>query len=83
MKNLFELGNQYAKESDWKDFALLKFCLCSMGIIIGTQVTPKYKKTVICASIGVFIATYVPLMTIVYRIMMRDNTEINSTSTKS
>lgn len=82
MKNLFELGNQYAKESDWKDFALLKFCLCAMGIIIGTQVTPKYKKTVIRASIGVFIATYIPLMAKVYKIMMRDNTEINSTSTK-
>lgn len=82
MKKLFELGNRYAEESDWKDFALLKFCLCAMGIIIGTQVTPKYKKTVICASIGVFIATYIPLMTKVYRIMMRGNTETSSTSTK-
>ena len=76
MKKLFELGNQYAKESDWKDFALLKLCLCSMGIIIGTQVTPKYKKTVICASIGVFIATYIPLMTKVFKIMLHDSTEI-------
>ena len=62
MKNLFELGNQYAKESDWKDFALLKFCLCAVGIMIGTQVTPKYKKIVVCASAGVFIAAYIPLM---------------------
>ena len=72
MKNLFELGNQYAKESDWRDFALLKLCLCAMGIVIGTQVTQKYKKTVICASIGVFIATYIPLMVKVYKIMMCD-----------
>ncbi len=27
MKNLFEIGNQYVKESDWKDLALIKFCL--------------------------------------------------------
>ncbi len=80
MKNLFELGNLYAKESDWKDFALLKLCLCAMGIIIGTQVTTKYKKNVIRASIGVFIATYIPLMAKVYKIMMHDNTEINGTS---
>ena len=80
MKNLFELGNQYAKESDWKDFALLKFCLCAVGIMIGTQVTPKYKKIVVRASAGVFIATYIPLMMTVCKIMMRDNIEINSAS---
>lgn len=79
MKNLLELGNQYAKESDWKDFALLKLCLCAIGIIIGTQVKMKYKKNVICASIGVFIATYIPLMVKVYKIIMRDNTEFNRT----
>lgn len=83
MKNLFELGNQYAKESDWKDFALLKFCLCAMGIIIGTQVSPKYKKIVVRASAGVFIATYIPLIAKVCKIMMRDNIKINSTSTES
>lgn len=83
MKNLFELGNQYAKESDWKDFALTKLCLCAMGILIGTQVTPKYKKTVIYVSIGVFIVTYIPLMAKVYKIMMRDNAEIGSTAAKS
>lgn len=82
MKKLFELGNQYAKESDWKDFALLKLCLFAMGIVIGTQVTPKYKKTVIYVSIGVFIATYIPLMAKVYKIVMRSNAEISSTSTK-
>lgn len=35
MKRLLEIGNLYAKESDWKDFALVKICLCSMGILIG------------------------------------------------
>ncbi len=39
MNKLFELGNQYVKESDWKDLALVKFCLCAMGIIIGTRVS--------------------------------------------
>lgn len=83
MKNLFELGNRYAKESDWKDFALLKLCLCAMGIVIGTQVTPRYKKIVIRVSIGAFIVTYIPLMMKVYKIMMRDNIEINNNATES
>lgn len=80
MRNLFELGNKYAKESDWKDFALLKFCLCAIGIVIGTQVSPKHKKTVICASVAVFIATCIPFMTKVFKIMMHDSAEIKNTS---
>lgn len=72
MKKLFELGNQYVKESDWKDLALIKCCLCSMGIIIGTQVAPKHKKNIICISAGIFIATYIPLMAKFFKIAARD-----------
>lgn len=83
MKGLFELGNQYAKESDWKDFALVKLCLCAMGIVIGTQVTPKYKRIVIHASIGVFVATYIPLMVKVLKIMIRGITKSSGTLAES
>ena len=68
MKKLLELGNRYAKESSWKDFALVKFCLFSMGLAVGTQVPDKYKKTVVALSVGTFAATYIPLMTKVIRI---------------
>ena len=76
MKNIFELGNEYAKKSSWKDFALLKLCLCAIGIVIGTHVQPQYKKTVTRVSAAVFIATYIPLMTKVFKIMLHDSTEI-------
>lgn len=76
MKNIFELGNEYAKKSSWKDFALLKLCLCAIGIVIGTNVPPQYKKTVTRVSAAVFIATYIPLMTKVFKIMLRDSAEI-------
>lgn len=79
MKNIFELGNRYANESSWKDFALLKFCLCAMGIIIGTNVTPKYKKTATIISAVVFIAAYIPLMTKLFKIILRDD-EINAST---
>lgn len=75
MKKLFEIGDQYAKESSWKDFALIKFCLCAMGIVIGTKVTPKYKETVTRVSVAVFIATYIPLMAKVFKIMFCDSME--------
>ncbi|MGN0410206.1 MAG: hypothetical protein ACI4E3_07375, partial [Candidatus Fimousia sp.] len=47
MKKLLELGNDYAANSDWTDFALVKFCLCAMGILIGIGI-PVKKKKMIC-----------------------------------
>ena len=63
MKALLDLGNRYASKSTWKDYALVKFCLFSMGLAAGTMVDEKYKKAVIGVSAGVFALTYVPLMT--------------------
>lgn len=62
LKKLLELGNRYAEQSSWKDFALTKFCLFSMGLIAGTAVKEKYKKPAVCASIAVFASTYILLM---------------------
>lgn len=62
MKKFLELGNRFADQSDWKDFALTKFCLCAMGVIIGLQIPRKYKRPTILTACCVFMATYVPLM---------------------
>ena len=58
MKWFLDLGNRYAKNSDWTDFALTKFCLFSMGILAGIKVDEKYKKKVGFVAIFVFIVTY-------------------------
>ena len=71
MKYFFDLGNQYVKESDWKDLTLIKFCLCAMGVILGVNVAPKHKKTVTIVAALVFVATYIPLMGKLFRIMLR------------
>ena len=44
MRKLLDIGNRYAKESTWKDFAIVKFCLFAMGLAAGTQVPAKYRK---------------------------------------
>lgn len=62
MCKLFEYANEYVKESDWKDLALLKFCLFAMGLLVGMKVAPRHKKAVTITAIMVFIATYIPLM---------------------
>ena len=45
MKKLFAAANHYVESSDWKIIAVLKFCLISLGMMIGMQIKPKYKKS--------------------------------------
>lgn len=62
MNRLFECANQYVEESDWKDMALLKFCLCAMGVMIGLSIPKQKKKWPFLIAAAVFLATYIPLM---------------------
>jgi len=62
MKRLFESANRYLRASDWKDMALLKFCLAAMGILLGIAVPERRKKPAAFVASGVFAVTYVLLM---------------------
>ena len=75
MRKLLELGNQYAAESTWKDFALVKFCLCAMGVMIGTLLPEKHERKTIRIAGAVFLLTYIPLMAKVFRIILRSRQE--------
>ena len=52
-----------------KQLALIKLCLCAIGIIIGVNIAPKHKKAVTAAAAGVFAVTYVPLMAKFFKII--------------
>lgn len=69
MKLFFELGDRYASKSTWKDFALLKFCLCAMGILIGLAIPKKYKSQTAGVASGIFAVTYVVLMVKVFKVI--------------
>ena len=62
LQQFLELGNRYAAKSDWTDFALTKFCLCAMGVLLGLAVPAKIKKPAAVAAGCVFAAAYLPLM---------------------
>ena len=62
MKALLRIGNKYVKKSSWRDFAVVKFCLFAMGLIAGTYVAEKSKKSVRTVAAAVFAVTYFPLM---------------------
>lgn len=69
MKRFLEIGNRYAEQSDWKDFALTKICLCAMGILIGLKISEDKKKPTAIVSSTVFGGTYALLMTKVFKIV--------------
>lgn len=59
---LFEVADQYCKESTWKTMAAVKFCLFSIGIIVGVLLPETCHPPVLVIFGIVFIITYIPLM---------------------
>lgn len=62
MTKLFDSADAFIRRCRWHDIALLKLCLCAMGIIIGLFIPSKKRKPVFIAAMIVFLITYVPLM---------------------
>lgn len=62
MKQLFNYADHYIQSRDWKMLACLKFCLCSIGVLLGLLIPGKHKKTAVAAAGAVFLVTYIPLM---------------------
>lgn len=59
---LFERANQYCRESTWQTLAALKFCLFSIGIIVGVLLPETCKLPVLVIFGAVLVVTYIPLM---------------------
>ena len=64
---LFQIADRYCKESNWKTLALLKFCLFSMGILVGMLIPQEKKKAVAGVGFAAFMVTYIPLMAKLFR----------------
>ena len=44
MKRLLGCADRYIQSRDWTMLAFLKFCLCSIGILLGLSVPGKHKR---------------------------------------
>ncbi len=62
MKNLFYYADKYLEKSVWKDLAMIKFCLFSIGILAGIKIPAKNKKKAGMVASVLFAITYIPLM---------------------
>lgn len=62
MKRVFDSADEFVRQSGWKDIAVLKLCLLSLGLLAGMQIAERCKKGVRIAASVVFVLTYIPLM---------------------
>lgn len=62
VEKFLESANEYLKQSDWKDLAMIKFCLFAIGIIVGLSIPKEKRKLPLLLATLVFIVTYIPLM---------------------
>lgn len=76
MKQIFASADRFLRNSDWKDLAIIKFCLFSVGLLVGMQVTERCKKGVRIAASVVFTFTYIPLMSKYLRILTEKGAKI-------
>lgn len=70
---LFDVANKYCKESDWKILAMVKFCLFSMGIMVGVLLPDRFRNVVLIIFGVIFIATYIPLMSKFFKLWKEEN----------
>ena len=73
MKKLFEAADRYIETSSWKTIAVLKFCLISLGMMVGMLIRPHSKRAVFAGAFCVFLASYIPLMVKFYRVFTENN----------
>ena len=72
MEKLFYSADRYIKKSGWKDLAMLKFCLFSIGVLAGMCIAEKDRKTVRAVAAAVITLTYIPLMTKFLSVIMEE-----------
>lgn len=75
MKKLLGFADEYIRRSDWKDLALIKFCLMSIGVMMGMYIPKEKRKLALPIAGTVFAITYVPLMTKLFKIIFGGSEE--------
>lgn len=72
MEKVFEYANEYVRRCNWKDMALLKVCLCAVGVMIGLSIPENKKKCPFAAAGIIFAVSYIPLMAKFIKTMMQE-----------
>ncbi len=73
MKELIGYAEKFKSQMNLADFALVKFCLISIGVLTGLGVPKKHRKHASAIAGVVFVVTYAPLMTKFLRIVLKNS----------
>ena len=67
MKKLLDWANGCIRRWDWKNVALLKFCMLSLGVLIGLALPNRGRRLArhVCAE--VFLLAWATLMVVCFR----------------
>lgn len=76
MNKIFAAADRFLEICTWKDMALLKFCLCALGVLIGIALPARKKRPAAWAASLVFVAAYIPLMAKFLPFLLGDKIEI-------
>ncbi|PJJ27350.1 permease of phosphate ABC transporter [Lacrimispora celerecrescens] len=70
MKEICKCADAFVQKCSIKDFALLKICLCAVGIMVGLSIPEKKRKWPLMAAGFVFIFSYILIMAKFVKICM-------------
>ena len=62
MKQLFDYAGRYLAKSDWKDLAMIKLSVFSVGVLAGTYVAGEAKGVVRIIALIVFVIAMIHVM---------------------
>ena len=62
MKSVFSAADAYIAKMNWKDLALVKLCLCAVGVMLGLAAPKRLRKWAALGAMALFAATYLPIM---------------------
>lgn len=74
MNKLFKLGDAYLAQCTWRDLALIKFCLASIGFIAALFVPREKRKLPFIIAVVVFLGTYIKLMVDFFSVVRSERT---------
>ncbi|EXG87492.1 MULTISPECIES: hypothetical protein [Lacrimispora] len=72
MKEICKCADAFVQKCSIKDFALLKICLCAVGIMVGLSIPEKKRKWPLMAAGFVFIFSYILIMAKFVKICMEE-----------
>jgi len=62
VKRALEASDDYAKQSTWLDFALIKICLCALGVMIGVSIPRETRKPAFGVAAAAYGVTFAAIM---------------------